>query len=147
MFYNKLSLLFHTVVHQARKQRPVSQTLAPEIIAAWGPFLYHGIMLSESGQLRDKAILAILHTSTEELTARACEYLPLLWEELCCHGEYDDDYCDNHEQALMTLFGRYLGDFLLQQEGQFPSAEQAEDIIRTLVSNFYRTRQKSNTFT
>ena len=113
------------------------QALPVNVAAVWGGFLYEGLLAPARDQERVTQILDRWGCGCLELVMAVCEYLPGLWTQIAdVWNRHDLDFPGVFEYEVVSAFGAWLGDWLLEHDGRMPTSDQAAEAITRLIARF-----------
>lgn len=118
--------------------------LPSELAAVWGAFLYEGLLGRRPDEKRQRQILDTWNEGCLELVMAVTAFLPEVWHQASTDWEgLEKDLPDVFEYHVISPLGVYLGDYLLFHEGELPSAEAMQGVIRAFIRDFFHPKPPS----
>jgi hypothetical protein len=108
-----------------------------ELAATWGCFLHEGLISSSLPEDRESQILESWGMGCLELMTHVSHYLPLIWAELYLRHGLNKERSGVFEYDVVSVLGEYLGDYLLENEGELPSLDKVRLVIHYLIRDFF----------
>jgi len=117
---------------------PVSgQPMPVNVAAVWGGFLYEGLLAPARDHERVSLILDSWGCGCLELVMAVCDYLPALWSQIAEVWHWREvDFPGVFEYEVISAFGAWLGDWLLEHDGQLPERDTATEAVARLIARF-----------
>lgn len=108
------------------------------LAAAWGAFLYEGLLAHHPHPARMHRILDIWREGCIELVIAACAHLPEVWVQISATwNDTEADLPGVFEYEVISPLGEWLGDYLLAHDGALPDPDTVRQQIRTLIAEFF----------
>ncbi len=117
--------------------------LPVNVAAVWGGFMYEGLLAPARDQERMTLILDTWGCGCLELVMAVCEFLPGLWAQIADVWErHDFDFPGVFEYEVVSAFGAWLGDWLLEHDGRLPDHDQSAEAIARLIARFMKPESR-----
>lgn len=110
------------------------------VAAAWGAFLYEGLLSCHQEPRRLRRVLDAWRQGCLELVIAVCLHLPEAWAQISRRWEADDgdEFPGVFEYEVIAPLGIWLGDYLLAHNGNLPTPDQVHDELRRLIETFFQ---------
>lgn len=110
------------------------------VAAVWGGFIYEGLLAPSLTEQRLEAVLDAWGCGCIELVMASCHHLDEVWTQVsACWDKADTDFLGVFEYEVVTLLGKYLGDYLLTHDGRLPSPTLVKQHIAMLIHHFFQS--------
>jgi hypothetical protein len=136
LFYGG-TVMANTMTESRTSEQTHSALLSSDQAALWACFLHEGLVNSSLPESRESEVLESWGMGCIELMTATCRYLPLLWSELYQHEREHSEHPSVFEYDVVSVLGEYLGDYLLENDGELPSDSKVRRIIHYLVRDFF----------
>lgn len=116
----------------------------PRVAAVWGAVLHQGLMIPERNESRAGQILDLWGCGCIELMQATTCHFPRLWQQL------DEPWrkaiiANPGDDEFMVIFslGKFLGDFLVKNDGLLPNPSVIQTVGIELMSQHLSTAPRS----